>query len=201
MAALSKRARELAERVLAPLPLRLAHTAGVARRAALLGVRLADPGGTADPDALDPDLLLAAAWLHDLGYAPSLQVTGFHPLDGARYLDGLGWATPLSPLVAHHSGARFVAAARGLAGAMREYPFEESPLTDALTFADQTVGQAGQPMTVQERIDDALRRHAGDPVRLRAHALRGPYLLAVASRVTARLRGPVGSGRAHSTRP
>ena len=34
----------------------------------------------------DADLLEAAAWLHDIGYAPSLVATGFHPLDGARYL-------------------------------------------------------------------------------------------------------------------
>ena len=30
-----------------------------------------------------PDDLVAAAWLHDIGYAPGLVQTGFHPLDGA----------------------------------------------------------------------------------------------------------------------
>jgi hypothetical protein len=34
----------------------------------------------------DTDLLEAAAWLHDIGYAPGLAVTGLHALDGARYL-------------------------------------------------------------------------------------------------------------------
>jgi hypothetical protein len=34
----------------------------------------------------DADLLEAAAWLHDIGYAPSLVATGMHSLDGARYL-------------------------------------------------------------------------------------------------------------------
>jgi hypothetical protein len=31
---------------------------------------------------------VAAAWLHDIGYAPAIAEsgTGFHPLDGARYL-------------------------------------------------------------------------------------------------------------------
>jgi HD superfamily phosphodiesterase len=33
-----------------------------------------------------PDLLEAAAWLHDIGYSPEIAVSGFHPLDGARYL-------------------------------------------------------------------------------------------------------------------
>ncbi len=30
--------------------------------------------------------LVAAAYLHDIGYAPELAITGFHPLDGARHL-------------------------------------------------------------------------------------------------------------------
>jgi predicted hydrolase (HD superfamily) len=34
----------------------------------------------------DVEQLRAAAMLHDIGYTPSLATTGFHPLDGARYL-------------------------------------------------------------------------------------------------------------------
>jgi hypothetical protein len=33
-----------------------------------------------------PDDLVAAAWLHDIGYAPELAKTGFHPLDGSAAL-------------------------------------------------------------------------------------------------------------------
>ena len=33
----------------------------------------------------DADLLEAAAWLHDIAYAPGLTVTGLHALDSARY--------------------------------------------------------------------------------------------------------------------
>jgi hypothetical protein len=40
--------------------------------------------------ALTREVLVAAAWVHDIGYAPELLATGFHPLDGARYLTGLG---------------------------------------------------------------------------------------------------------------
>jgi hypothetical protein len=32
--------------------------------------------------AADRPVLIAAAWLHDIGYAPGLPETGFHPLDG-----------------------------------------------------------------------------------------------------------------------
>ena len=59
-----------------PLPRRWAHRQGVAAQARTLEVILGK----------DADLLVAAAWLHDIGYAPDLVDTGFHPLDGARYL-------------------------------------------------------------------------------------------------------------------
>ena len=36
------------------------------------------------------DVLVSAARLHDIGYAPDVMATGFHPLDGVRYLAGLG---------------------------------------------------------------------------------------------------------------
>ena len=59
-----------------PLPRRWAHTQGVAATARSLAPVLG-------PDA---DLVTAAAWLHDIGYAPDVAATGFHPLDGARHL-------------------------------------------------------------------------------------------------------------------
>ena len=66
-------ARELLEE---PLPRRWAHTQGVAAQAASLARILGEHA----------DLITAAAWLHDIGYSPAIAHTGFHPLDGARYL-------------------------------------------------------------------------------------------------------------------
>ena len=57
-----------------PLPRRWAHIQ-VAARARSLAPAL----------GADADLLEAAAWLHDIGYAPGLAATGLHALDGARY--------------------------------------------------------------------------------------------------------------------
>ncbi len=34
----------------------------------------------------DQQTLVVAAYLHDIGYAPSLAIEGFHPLDGARFV-------------------------------------------------------------------------------------------------------------------
>src|SRR4051812_13529235 len=96
MTAFTRQARDLARHLLADLPSRWRHTVGVADRAA----ELADLLGA---DA-DRQLVIAAAWLHDIGYAGPVLDTGFHPLDGAAYLDRHGWPARVAGLVAHHSG-------------------------------------------------------------------------------------------------
>ncbi|MET8834569.1 HD domain-containing protein [Micromonospora sp. NPDC004540] len=73
------------------------------------------------------DLLVAAAWLHDIGYAPAIVDTGFHALDGARWLMRQGFTPRLAGLVANHSCASYEAAERGLAEDLAaEFPLEES---------------------------------------------------------------------------
>jgi hypothetical protein len=93
----------------------------------------------------------------------------------------------VAALVAHHSGACFVARARGLEGALRAYHREESPVADALTYADQTVGPGGTPMEVRRRMADMLRRHGPASANAAVQHVRGPHLLAVADRVEHRL--------------
>jgi len=166
-------ARQVARVVLEALPERWQHTQGVAARAAELAATLGE----------DPEVLVAAAWLHDIGYGEAARDTGFHPLDGARYLARNHWPARINALVAHHSGACFVAEARGLRDALSGYPREESSLADALTYADQTVGPWGQRTCVRQRMAEMLQRHGGDSPNATAHRLRGPYLLALAQRV------------------
>lgn len=133
---------------------RWAHVEGVAVRAEELR--------PAAPDA-DGDLLVAAAWLHDIGYSPVLDETGFHPLDGAVYLESTGHRR-LAELVAHHSGSRFVADFLGLRGQLARYSFVEDALSDALTYADQTVGAAERRTPRPEPDDESspYRRIARD---------------------------------------
>jgi putative nucleotidyltransferase with HDIG domain len=168
----------LAEMLVGGLKDRWQHTIGVARRAEELSV-------TVTP--AERETLIAAAWLHDIGYSPSLRATGFHPLDGAAYLQQHGWPDRVCALVAHHSGARFMARALGLDHALARYPYEQSPVSDALTYADQTTGPQGQPMSFDERIAEMLARHGDDSVRAKIHHLREPHLRAIAERVQQRL--------------
>jgi len=51
------------------------------------------------------DVLVAAAYLHDIGYAPEFVRTEFHSMDGARFLRHLG-CERITCLAAYHSGAR-----------------------------------------------------------------------------------------------
>lgn len=173
------KARGLAKKLLRKeLPEQWLHTQGVASRAAEFATTVA-------PE--DRSVLIAAAWLHDIGYASAVQDTGFHPLDGGLYLRADGWDDRLAALVAHHSGARFVPVERGFGLMMAEFDFEDDAVSDALTYADQTVGPNGRRMTVPYRIAEAITRHGPDSPNARARVDRVPYLLAVADRVEQRL--------------
>lgn len=171
-------AEALAEVLLRNLPERLEHTRGVAARATELSVTVPEE---------QRELLVAAAWLHDIGYSREVHGTGFHPLDGADHLDGQGWPRRLSGLVAHHSGAVFLAPLFGVADRLAEYPDELDALSDALTYADQTVGPHGRRMTLDERMTDMLARHGAQSPHAQVHHLREPFLRAVADRVAPRL--------------
>ena len=145
-------AQQLARALLQqPLPRRWAHVQGVAARARSLAPVL----------GADADLLDSAAWLHDIGYAPGLAATGFHPLDGARHLRDTQHAdTTLCRLVAHHSCAIIEAGERGLADVLRR-EFEPPPdlLGSALTFCDMTTSPDGEPVPVDRRLAEIHDRY------------------------------------------
>ncbi|HZD66618.1 MAG TPA: HD domain-containing protein [Acidimicrobiales bacterium] len=145
------RAREL----LAPLGARWSHTRGVAGQARRLGTALR---------LAEADVLVAAGYLHDIGYAPELVVSGFHPLDGARYLADLG-ERRLACLVAHHSAADEEAQVLGLDAELAQFPAEDSDLSPMLDYCDLTVGPTGQRLRPDERLAEILTRYGqGDPV-------------------------------------
>jgi HD domain len=138
-----------AERLLAPLGDRWKHVRAVGERARRLAAIL-------DPE--DGQCLVAAAYLHDIGYAPDLQRTGLHQLDGARYIRGLG-AERLARLIAYHSEARFEIRLRGFGEELAAYNREESWVSDALTYCDLTTGPAGQRVTFEDRIAEVEQRY------------------------------------------
>jgi HD domain len=175
-------ARELARSLLEPeLPVRWAHSRGVAGQAVALGRILPQQA----------DLLEAAAWLHDIGYASPLAVTGFHPLDGARRLRDTRFGDPtLWTLVAHHTCAEIEAEARGLGDVLAaEFPLGDVDpfLVSALTYCDMTTGPDGTPLEVDERITEILSRYDPGDVVHRAIAQATPILCRQTAEITAAL--------------
>ena len=143
----------------------------------------------------DAQVLVAAAWLHDIGYAPDLADSGFHPLDGARYLRSNGADQRLAGLVAHHSCALLEAELRGLADALAtEFDREESVVADALWYADLTTGPDGHPVPVEERLAEIERRYGPDDLVTRFIARARPHLVAAVRR-TASLLESAGHSR------
>lgn len=96
-------AAEQATSLLTPLGNRWLHVQGVVETARCVGEMFGEE---------DRSYLIDAAYSNDIGFAPSLMKTGFHPLDGARYLHSLGYER-LACLVAYYSAARFEAQLRG----------------------------------------------------------------------------------------
>ncbi|KQX09288.1 phosphohydrolase [Streptomyces sp. Root431] len=162
------------------LPRRWAHTQGVAERAAEIGQVLGKNAG----------LLVAAATLHDVGYAPRLAATGFHPLDGARFLrDEHGADERLVRLVANHSFALLEAEERGLREELAsEFPLLAEPLlVDALVYCDMTTTPDGGRTTAEERVAEILGRYGDDSVVGRFIRRAAPEIFAAVGRVEAAL--------------
>ncbi|MEZ5175159.1 MAG: HD domain-containing protein [Acidimicrobiia bacterium] len=140
----------------------------------------------------DADVLVAAAYLHDIGYAPELAVTGFHPLDGARHLRALGQER-LAGLVAHHTRSLHEARFQGLESALADFDDEDSLVSATLAYCDLTTGPSGQRMTPERRLIDIEARYdSGSPVT-RGLRTAWPELMEAVERVEALARVDAGA--------
>jgi hypothetical protein len=161
------------------LPQRWQHSQGVARRARSLAPILEDR----------TELLQTAAWLHDIGYSPALDVTGFHPLDGARYLrDVLCADEEICGLVAHHSCAILEAEQRGLAAELAaEFAMPDASLRDALIYCDITTSPDGHPVTVTGRIAEIRQRYGPGHLVTEFIGRAEPHMISAVRRIQRRL--------------
>lgn len=176
MTGLTEWAYPLAESLLSePLPRRWKHSLGVAERARTIAAVVGE----------DAELLEAAAVLHDIGYAPDLAKTGFHPLDGARYLRDIARADErVVNLVAHHSCAWMEAEARGLREELEgEFPREPAGLNDALCYCDMNTTPDGTPTNPVDRISEITGRYGPDSLIGTFIRRAEPEILASTSRV------------------
>ncbi|MFI1257706.1 HD domain-containing protein [Streptomyces netropsis] len=177
---LTNRAYSLAESLLAePLPRRWSHSLGVAGRARSLREILGE----------DASLMEAAAVLHDVGYSPRIASTGFHPLDGARFLRHQeGMDERVVRLVAHHSCALLEAEDRGLREELEsEFALERPVLVDALLFSDMTTTPDGEPTTSDARVAEIVDRYGPETIVGRFIQRAAPEIHAAVQRVESHL--------------
>ncbi|WP_258724412.1 HD domain-containing protein [Cellulomonas sp. NS3] len=148
------RAVDMAEERVAHLGLRWTHVRAVGARCARLC-----------RDHNMPEALAVAAWLHDIGYDPALAETGFHALDGARFLRDLGADELVVSLVGYHSGAVFEAEERRLSAELATVPPPPEALLDVLTWIDMTTSPGGHIVPVDDRLSEIAQRYEmSDPV-------------------------------------
>jgi HD superfamily phosphodiesterase len=144
-------ARNVACRLLADdLPRRWSHVQAVGAKGELVGQLV---GGN------DGQTLAVAAWLHDVGYSRNLVDTGFHALDGARWLRANAFDDRVAALVAHHSCAWLEAEERSLTRELEVFDREETAVADALCFCDMTTGPDGQTVSAPVRLREIRERY------------------------------------------
>lgn len=139
------RARALAADVLRDDPAIHEHSSRAARRAASVAHRI--------PSSRTSDIV-AAAWLHDIGYATRLRRTGFHPLDGALFLMAQDWPERIVRLVAHHSLASLEAPFYGVGHHLGVIEAVTGVDADVLVSADMVSGPGDPPPTMDARLED-----------------------------------------------
>lgn len=144
-------AAAVAASLLRGLGARLNHSAAVAARIDVV-VDLVEPAWRSP--------LRDAAWLHDVGYSETVASTGFHPLDGARWLRAHGSPLETCRLVAWHTEPLEEARLYGLDTALSEEFARPAPLAAAaLTWADLTTSPHGETWSVEKRLADILCRY------------------------------------------
>jgi putative nucleotidyltransferase with HDIG domain len=172
-------AAQLADRLLGHVGTRLAHSARVADQAERAAHLLEEPWRSA---------IMQAAWLHDIGYSEQVARTGFHPLDGARWLRDRGWPSEVCRLVAWHTEAGIEAGIRSLDSDLAA-EFDQPPplVAAALSWADLTSSPTGAACAVSRRIDDILDRYPADFAVHSAIAAARPALCGATGEVEALL--------------
>jgi hypothetical protein len=148
------KAVELVDFSLENLPQRRAHVMGVGEKAKAVSSLYGNDG----------PILVASAYLHDIGYSRMAIETGFHPLDGATYLSYLGFPKRICALVAHHSCAKIEASLRGLEVDLSKWPDEESDIRDALWWADMTTSPDGNSIDFNDRLREIRSRYGEEHV-------------------------------------
>ncbi len=129
-----------------------------------------DLGASFGLDSRHGGLLERAALLHDVGYAPALHRFGYHPLDGAMFLEERGEHPWIVEGVLRHSQAdRKTDRFPGVTGEYaRRHPLDEAAwLVRAVTVADWRAAGVGGRVSFARRFQDIAARNPHNPDKVR----------------------------------
>ena len=156
-------------------PRRWAHVQGVAARARSLAPVL----------GADADLLEAAAWLHDIGYAPDLArractrstAPGTCATPSTPTPCCAGWS-PITPTPSSKPSERGLADVLGL-------EFEPAPylLSSVLTYCDMTTSPDGELVPVEQRLAEIHHRYGPGHLVSRSIQRATPMILRAVEQV------------------
>ncbi len=150
-AATAEMAPALAAELLGGVDSRLAHSLAVGRRVEQL---------TADFPAAGRDVIVASAYLHDIGYSPQCVDTTWHPLDGARWLARHGWAPAICRLVLWHTAAWHEGRLRGLYAAAADESIRSRHAAPSLQPGPPETIRGAEPSTPTTPVDPQPHRRA-----------------------------------------
>lgn len=161
-------ASALATRLLQGVETRLSHSGAVAAQIDRVAYLVEREWRSAIKDA---------AWLHDVGYSPQLALTGFHALDGARWLRDHDWPAATCRLVAWHTEPLEEARRYGLDRQLAAEFDQPAPLAAAaLAWADLTSSPSGERWDAERRLADILRRYPSGSIVHEATRVTLPVL-------------------------
>lgn len=133
--------------------------------------------------------LVIAATLHDIGYAH--RSTGFHALDGARFLAAQSFSTIVCDLVARHSASEIEAEVRRIDIAVFDEFANDADLSAAhsvIAWADMTTSPTGETVTVEERLNEIQSRYGPEALVTTFIDRARPRLLAAGQSPTGSMR-------------
>lgn len=169
----------LVRQLLSGDPRRLSHVLGVVRTAH-------EVIGHLGQNAQFVRNLNTAALFHDIGYAPDLRITGFHPLDGALFLAQHGADPEVVTAVLFHTAASSEALSHVEAASHYRELGTQAPsslLLDVLTFSDLRTSPSGELITIQERVGDIANRYGSNHHVTRNILSQTSYFAQVSARV------------------
>ncbi|MEU8306730.1 DUF2637 domain-containing protein [Actinomadura sp. NPDC048955] len=125
------------------------------------------------------------------GTTPDLVDTGFHPLDGARYLRDTHLVdNHLFRLVAHHSCALVEARERGVDRTLTaEFSAIAPQLSDSLLFCAMTTSPDGTQLTAKERLKEILDRYGTGHLVSRAIRISSTHIINTVEQIEETLHG------------